>query len=157
MTQKHLHRLDVIFKEQPVFFVTTCTNNRRRVLDSEAMHEIFVEVWKKAEELYGWYVGRYLIMPDHVHFFCTPRTDQSKLEYFVGKWKEWTAKHATRKHSVRMPLWQPEFFDRVLRSGESYDEKWQYVRDNPVRAGLVSDSLDWPYQDELNEFRCDDI
>lgn len=157
MTRKHLHRLDVIFNEQPVFFITTCTAKRRKVLDSERMHEICLEVWKNAEELYGWYVGRYVVMPDHVHFFCTPKSDQATLQLFVGKWKEWTAKYATRRHGIEMPLWQPEFFDHVLRSGESYEEKWTYTRDNPVRAELIEKADEWPFQGELNEFRIEDI
>jgi hypothetical protein len=43
------------------------------------------------------------------------------------------------------PLWQPEFFDHLLRSGESMAEKWMYVRENPVRAGLVAQAEIWPY------------
>ncbi|HET9418906.1 MAG TPA: hypothetical protein VFO30_06155, partial [Chthoniobacterales bacterium] len=46
-------------------------------------------------------------------------------------------------------LWQPGFFDHVLRSADSYGEKWNYVRDNPVRAGLVRDANDWRYQGEV--------
>jgi hypothetical protein len=46
-------------------------------------------------------------------------------------------------------LWQPAFFDHILRSDESYGEKWNYVRENPVRAGLVKSSVDWPYQGEI--------
>jgi len=45
--------------------------------------------------------------------------------------------------------WQPGFFDHILRSDESYTEKWNYVRDNPVRAGLVEIADDWPYQGEI--------
>ena len=92
-------------------------------------------------------------MPDHVHFFCTARKDEHPLHYFVGKWKEWTAKYAGRRHGVKIPLWQPEFFDHVLRSSESYEEKWLYVRDNPLRAGLVSAVEDWPFQGALHELR----
>jgi hypothetical protein len=33
----------------------------------------------------------------------------------------------------------------VLRGAESYEEKWWYVRDNPVRAGLVDRWEDWPH------------
>ena len=43
------------------------------------------------------------------------------------------------------PAWQEGFFDHLLRSGESYAEKWNYVRMNPVRAGLIEQSEDWPY------------
>ena len=46
-------------------------------------------------------------------------------------------------------LWQPGFFDRILRSQESYAEKWNYVREKPVRAGLVQTAHDWPYQGEI--------
>jgi hypothetical protein len=44
---------------------------------------------------------------------------------------------------------QAGFFDHILRSDESYSEKWNYVRDNPVRAGLVETADDWPYQGEI--------
>jgi putative transposase len=43
------------------------------------------------------------------------------------------------------PLWQPEFFDHVLRSQESQDAKWRYIAENPVRAGLVMQAEEWPY------------
>jgi REP-associated tyrosine transposase len=46
-------------------------------------------------------------------------------------------------------LWQPGFFDHILRTAESYVEKWNYVRENPVRAGLVQTANDWPYQGEI--------
>ena len=44
---------------------------------------------------------------------------------------------------------QEGFFDHVLRNDESYQQKWIYVRDNPVRAGLAESSDDWPYQGEI--------
>ena len=47
------------------------------------------------------------------------------------------------------PFWQKEFFDHVLRSDESYESKWLYVRENPVRAGLVSSAEDWPCAGEM--------
>jgi hypothetical protein len=56
---------------------------------------------------------------------------------------------ATRLPLQRTSLWQPGFFDHILRSDESYAEKWNYVRDNPVRAGLVKDADKWPYQGEV--------
>jgi REP-associated tyrosine transposase len=117
------------------------------------MHAICLEVWSNAESLYGWKVGRYVIMPDHVHFFCAPNRDFQHLETFMGKWKEWTAKYAHRRHGLWMPLWQAEFFDHMLRSNDSYEEKWNYVVQNPVRAGLVDTPSNWPYQGEVNDLR----
>ena len=55
--------------------------------------------------------------------------------------------------NLEEPVWQREFFDHVLRSEESYAEKWRYVRDNPVRAGLVSRAEEWKLQGEIEVLR----
>ena len=67
----------------------------------------------------------------------------------MGKWKGWTAKFAHRRLGFSTPLWQPEFFDHVIRSSESYEQKWTYVRNNPVRGNLVQAAEEWKYQGEL--------
>jgi hypothetical protein len=47
-------------------------------------------------------------------------------------------------------FWQPGFFDHLLRRDESYAQKWDYVWRNPVRAKLVAQPEDWPYQGEIH-------
>jgi putative transposase len=92
-------------------------------------------------------------MPDHVHFFCRAELGAKSLSEFMKQWKEWTSKHIKRALSLRSKVWQEEFFDHVLRSSESYAEKWHYVRENPVRAGLVVRTEDWPWQGEIEDLR----
>jgi REP-associated tyrosine transposase len=85
-------------------------------------------------------------MPDHIHLFVRGG-DDFKLAQWVNGLKRGisVALGATKKR----PLWQPGFFDHVLRNDESYSQKWEYVRENPVRAGLVVRADEWPYQGEL--------
>jgi hypothetical protein len=40
--------------------------------------------------------------------------------------------------------------DTQMRAGEQYSVKWDYVRHNPVRAGLCQAPGEWPFQGELN-------
>jgi len=47
------------------------------------------------------------------------------------------------------PVWQRGFFDHLLRSDESYEQKWNYVRENPIRAGLAKSADDWRYAGEI--------
>jgi REP element-mobilizing transposase RayT len=91
-------------------------------------------------------------MPDHIHFFAAPSKDEAKsLSSFMGYWKRSTQK---RLRALAPTFsWQTEFFDHLLRNEETYEQKWNYVRDNPVRAGLVAASEDWPYQGEINIIR----
>jgi putative transposase len=154
---RHLKRLDHVWVSAPVYFVTTCTRRRARLLDNPAAHAICVESWETGRRHHGWHVGRYMVMPDHVHFFCVPEPDAKPLAVFVGKWKEWTAKFLHRRCGVEMPLWQEEFFDHLLRSQESHAQKWDYVRENPVRARLALQSDDWPHQGCLTDLRIEDV
>ena len=80
-------------------------------------------------------------MPDHVHLLIAP-TDRDAA---VGN------ASAAIKRFMRQELlatWQrqPGSFDRLLGSDESAGQKWQYIRENPVRAGLVKEWADWPYR-----------
>ena len=84
-------------------------------------------------------------MPDHVHFFCIDAESKTKLSKMIGSWKEWTSKEICKELGIRAPLWQREFFDHLLRTEESYSEKWNYVKENPARKGLVKNANEWPF------------
>jgi REP element-mobilizing transposase RayT len=131
--------------KHPVYFITTCTQGSTAKLANEAVHAVLREEWHNAERRHGWWVGRYVIMPDHVHFFCTALPAAKPLAAFMQRWKEWTAKRVGAELGRPAPLWQHRFFDHVLRNPESYGEKWSYVAQNPVRAGLVATPQAWPY------------
>ncbi len=130
----------------PLYFITFCTYRRRRILAVESVHQAFIKFSAGASER-GIAVGRFVIMPDHVHLFV-----RMNLEARVGQWtaalKQALAKAGGYSRS-RGRVWQEGFFDHVLRSAESYGQKWDYVSQNPVRAGLVSNPDDWPYQGEI--------
>jgi putative transposase len=166
--------------ESPVYFVTACTHEWRTVLATGAVADILIDEWRAAEKRHGWLVGRYVIMPDHVHFFCATEHNAKTLSVFVGAWKEWTSKRITREigpvvaagadrgfvvgaikkkprstraataETATKRIWQREFFDHVLRSEESYAEKWEYVRQNPVRAGVAASAEERMFQGEIH-------
>ena len=152
--RKHLRRLERVWIEFPIYFITTCVDNRKAVLARDEVAQILAEEWRAAHRRHGWAVGRYVIMPDHVHFFCRAELGAKTLSEFVGNWKSWTSRRIyaliqPRSAPPATTLWQREFFDHVLRSNESYSEKWNYVRDNPVRAEFVPSAEDWPYAREI--------
>ena len=138
-------RLARLFPSNPVFFVTPCTYRRRRLLAADAVNASFIQFAERAYAEHNIAVGRYVIMPDHVHLFVTG-PDDFDLGRWMGTLKQFLAKAVACRPK---PLWQRRFFDHVLRSEESYGQKWNYVRDNPVRAGLVAKAEDWPYAGEI--------
>jgi len=149
--RRHLRRLErITVPGAPVFFITVCVHGRERVLARQAAADILVEAWGLTEPLHKWLVGRYVVMPDHVHFFASPLSDAQKdLSSFMRCWKRSTADRI-RQQAIPGFRWQRQFFDHLLRSGESYAQKWEYVRQNPVRAKLAARCEDWPYQGEIS-------
>jgi len=134
------------FNTPIIVFVTVCTKDRKPMLANAEMHETLRGSWQRAER---WLVGKYVIMPDHIHLFCAPLVSvPESLQSWIGFWKA----TATRRwpHREDLAIWQRHFWDMQLRRSESYSAKWDYVVANPVRAGLVNKPEDWPYQGEMN-------
>jgi REP element-mobilizing transposase RayT len=74
-------------------------------------------------ELFG-----YVVMDDHVHVVLGPLHGE-RLERLVHSWKSYCA-HRIRRPGQR-PLWQREYFDRVLRDQHELDGFVQYILQNP--------------------------
>jgi putative transposase len=131
-----------------IVFLTVCTANRRRTLANWRFYNHICKAWMKADL---WLVGRFIILPDHIHLFCAPSDAvYPALKNWVSLWKRYvTIAYRPECLSFR---WQTNFWDTQLRSGGSYESKWQYVRENPVRHGYVSRAEEWPFSGTLNEF-----
>ena len=132
--------------QSTVVFLTVCTRDRKRWLVHPGVHEMVREAWEHAE---AWWVGKYLLMPDHLHLFCTPHQPDVKLNEWVRFWKG----TFTRLHGRANWRWQSLHWDTRLRSGKEYAEKWRYVQNNPVRAGLIDSPENWPQQGRMHPIR----
>ncbi|SPE60947.1 conserved hypothetical protein [Verrucomicrobia bacterium] len=129
-----------------VIFLTMCVDKRRPLLARAEIVALLLNCWREADH---WLVGRWVAMPDHLHLFCAPATAPATP---VASWARFWRSQVTRRWPYRgeTPIWQRDFFDRRLRSGESYRQKWLYLWENPIKAGMVTRPEDWPYQGEMN-------
>ena len=141
-------RLNRIFQryDPPLYFVTICTIHRQRINHLDAAHCAFRKYVMRAATEFDIATGRYVIMPDHMHLFV-----RGGREFILTKWVNGLkrAMSVALGHTGEHPLWQPGFFDHLLRNDESYCQKWKYVSENPVRNGLVTSTDEWPYQGEI--------
>ena len=139
-------RLDFVFQsyDPPLYFLTFCTMHKRPALADAVVHQALVEYAERGAREGRAAVGRYVIMPDHVHLFVRLNTETT-----LGLWVRGLKRAISSRLADAESLWQPGFFDHVVRHSESYSEKWAYVAANPVRAGLVDHESKWPYQGEI--------
>jgi REP element-mobilizing transposase RayT len=137
--------------DNPIIFFTTCTHRRIAILADPECHAILREIWERSATLDGWWVGHYILMPDHVHFFARAEIDARPMAKWVQMWKGVSSRQITKALGVRSAVWQADYFDRYLRSSESYSQKWDYVSENAVRAGLVKHAEQWPYRGIIHD------
>lgn len=132
--------------QSPIVFLTVCTQGRQPILASREVEAVLIKAWTAADH---WLVGRYVLLPDHLHLFCAPSDPESPpIKGWIRYWKSLASRAWPRREDH--PVWQLDGWDTQLRRGESYDRKWDYVRHNPVRHGLVDVADAWPFQGELN-------
>ena len=136
---------------EPFYFVTLNTFKRASLLGNDGFHRGFLDFCNKAMA-FNVAVGRYAIMPDHMHLFVRMPPEGMTLSRWIGSLKSVLGRNLLAAGHSR-PHWQEGFFDHLMRSSESYGEKWRYVQQNPVRARLCANPEDWPFQGEIVPLR----
>ena len=150
--RRHLTRIPVWLPvDLPVvYFVTVCCAKRHQIFVSPPSVRIAVECLQRTQRRLQWQAHKICLMPDHVHLLLSPLENREQsLSPFIQCWKSCVTMRL--RQSVAGQIWQREFFDRLLRSGEKLQEKWEYIRDNPVRAGFCQAAEDYPYSGTAEE------
>jgi len=124
--------------EQEIFFITVCC--KPRIKNQLCTLQVALELFDSIEfrnQKGIWYAHLVVLMPDHLHALASFPPDGSMRKIIVD-WKRFLGTN------LRID-WQRDFFDHRLRRQESFGLKADYIRSNPVRAGLVGKPEAWPY------------
>ena len=119
------------------YFITICC--KQRGINQLCLPDIGPALLESARfymEQGKWFPFVFLLMPDHLHMIVAFGF-QHRIKTIVEGWK----RYAATRHRV---VWQRGFFEHRLRGDEGFEEKAAYIRQNPVRAGLVQEAGEWP-------------
>ena len=83
-----------------------------------------------------------MIMPDHAHLILKPRGGLILSRIMKGI-KGVSARRLNELRGTTGGVWQDESWDRILRDAAEFEEKLQYMIDNPVKLGLVNDGMEY--------------
>ena len=114
-----------------------CEKEQRVLIDPLLAKEI-LDSARFYEAKARWHITLFLLMPDHLHALLSFARDQSMSEVI----RDWKRFHARTDHV----FWQEGYFDHRLRAderGAQLSAKINYIRQNPVAAGLCARPEDW--------------
>ncbi len=116
--------------ENSVYMVNWCLKSDQTDLsgpERSIVHSALRHFDKDRYELYA-----FVVMNDHVHVMFKPLSTWT-LESIIQSWKSFTANRMQRIFGRTGIVWQDEYFDRIIRNQNDYEEKLKYILENPAR------------------------
>jgi len=130
-----------------IYFVTLCTQQRRRILSSvkdgkvelSKLGELVSRNWLSLPEWFSHLeLDHFVIMPDHFHALIQLTDNGSSLGTVIGSFKSATSRLARSSGLLYDDrLWQRGYYDRIVRSESALLDIRQYIDDNPIKWNFV--------------------
>jgi len=146
LSEKHeeLKQIQRVYFKKIESILDQCDNSNDYLVKPE-IALIITEAFQWIEDKHKWKVISYVIMPNHVHCLLYGGKANQPLEKSLKTFKGFTAREANKILSRKGSFWAPESFDRWCRDLEEEKKIKKYIRNNPVKAGLVKRPEDWPW------------
>jgi putative transposase len=138
------------------YFLTMVTYQRKPLLVEHI--DLLRYAFRLSKQKYDYHIDAIVVLPDHLHMIITPKiaTDYSKIIMAIKRSFVYaldnktkadakltlTASKYKRSHAG---IWQERFYEHTIRNEKDWLEKISYIRDNPIKHGLVENPNDWKH------------
>lgn len=130
--------------ERARYHVTARANRKEMILDSSRMKALFLDVVERAKKRYSFRIENFTVMDNHFHLIIQPGKDESLsriMQWILGVF----AQAYNRLNGFSGHVWGERFFSRIMRTVREYLATFDYIDDNPVKAGLSAFGGDWVF------------
>jgi len=136
------------------FFVTSSIAGKRNLLQSDRSAQLFIRVLYEYRKQGKFRLHEFVVMPDHFHVLLTVEAGMT-IERAVQFIKGGFAFRAGREFGFRAPAWQRGFHDERVWNAAGFEGMRDYIHDNPVKRGLVTEPTEYPYSSASGRFALD--
>ena len=132
------------------YFFTVVTYKRRKFLTDDSARDCLRKAWRVVQNKRPFQTIAFCLLPDHLH--CIWKMPDNDSDFSI-RWrliKTLFTKEFNRinkeKYSVgHSQIWQPRFWDHIIRDEVDFWNHINYIHYNPVKHGYVSEIKDWEY------------
>ena len=128
---KNIRLKDYDYSSDGFYFITICTNYRKPYLTGKSKEIVAQSIEQLPYKISGVEVDYYRIMPSHIHLILVLEECQLKLSEIVRRLKAVTTKQ------VRFRLWQPNYYEHVIRDDKALAKVREYIQNNPLMERLL--------------------
>lgn len=127
-----------------VYHVGARINNKEMLLKSPEIKSLFLAVVKRAKKKYMFQLTNFVVMENHIHMIIKPGEKEN-----LSRIMQWIlsvfAVLCNKKMGRTGHLWGERFFSKIIRTVCEYARVFEYIDDNPLKAGLVTNDGVWRY------------
>jgi putative transposase len=148
-----------LYRTRQAHELTFSVKDRVPVFKDAWAAEVFLAALDKARRRYEFEVWGYVVMPDHVHLLVWPKLEPYSIETFRQALKMPCSRQVLarmrQENDPRLERLTDKLGCRVWERGAGYDRNLgqeddlknclNYIHNNPVKAGLVQLSQEYPY------------
>lgn len=127
-------------ESRSLHFITFSCYQRTQLLATARARDLFERELERVRRWYGFYIGGYVVMPEHVHLLLS-EPERAKLSTAIRMLKQLVSRKL-RPPGLRC-FWQVRYYDLPVWSERKRVEKLGYIHRNPVERGLVARPEDW--------------
>ena len=132
-----------------VCFITVRAYHAQAPFVRDELNRMMLAILNEEQERQHCFVFTYCLMPDHLHFLVSPQIEGASILVFVDQYKGKTT-NASWTCGWSGKLWEPRFYDHIVRSDEDLRAIAEYIVANPVRQRLVGCAADWQWSGALS-------
>ena len=127
-----------------IYHVTARINRGEFIFNDVPMRTLFLDYVKRVKKKYSFAIYNFCVMGNHIHFVIRPDKGSSLsniMQWLLGNY----AKGWNKVHNVKGHLWGDRFFSKIIRTLRSFMRVFEYICQNPVKAGLVERAEWWEF------------
>ncbi len=151
-----------------VYFITSTVVDWLDVFTRDIYRDILLDSFRFCQQKQGLQMHAWVLMPNHFHLICSfinnadPGTVIKNIKSFTAikiidaiinnpkeSRKHWMLdlfeKHGKNKKNYRFQFWQHENHPVLLDDEKMYLQRFNYLHENPAKAGFVREPQDWQY------------
>ena len=148
-----------IFLDGYSYYLTVVTHQRNPILIDNI--ELLRESFRESKRQYPYKIEAIVVLPEHFHLIMSPQNAKD-YPHIIRTIKQYFSKHCEAKYYEHLeqsvsrhkegykPIWQKKYYEHTIRDEKDFDEKMNYIHNNPIKHGYVENIKDWKYSSSFH-------
>lgn len=121
------------------YFFTVTSRHRRPLLVNDDVRVALRDAIDVTRQRWPFQIDAWALLPDHLHCVWTLPGDDADFS------KRWSTIKRLTTQALGRSLWQPRFWEHLIRDEHDFERHLDYIHFNPVKHGHTTRAVDWPY------------